>query len=49
MDRVPEQRGWLQSRVSVEPKITDTVWVTEQGYVLPARVYGAETAADGIR
>ena len=26
-----------------EPKITDTVWVTEQGYVLPARVYSAET------
>jgi len=28
-----------------EPKITDTVWVTEQGYVLPARVYGAETGS----
>ena len=28
-----------------EPKITDTVWVTEQGYVLPARVYSAEASS----
>jgi hypothetical protein len=28
-----------------EPKISDTVWVTEQGYVLPARVYSAETSS----
>ena len=28
-----------------EPKITDTVWVTEQGYVLPARVYRADTTS----
>jgi hypothetical protein len=25
-----------------QPKITDTTWVTEQAYVLPARVYSAE-------
>jgi hypothetical protein len=26
-----------------QPKITDTVWTTEQGYVLPARVYSADS------
>ena len=26
-----------------QPKMSDTVWVTEQGYVLPARVYSADT------
>ena len=26
-----------------DPKISDTVWVTEQGYVLPARVYSADS------
>src|SRR5215208_7360764 len=25
-----------------EPKITDTTWVTGQGYVLPARIYSGE-------
>ena len=24
------------------PKVTDTIWITEQGYTLPARVYSAE-------
>jgi hypothetical protein len=28
-----------------QPRITDTVWVTEQGYVLPARVYSADTSS----
>ena len=27
-----------------QPKITDTVWTTQQGYVLPARVYSADTS-----
>jgi hypothetical protein len=26
-----------------QPKITETAWATEQGYVLPARVYSAES------
>ena len=26
-----------------QPKITETVWTTEQGYVLPARVYSADS------
>ena len=25
-----------------EPKVTSTTWVSEQGYILPARVYTAE-------
>ena len=27
-----------------QPKIAETVWTTQQGYVLPARVYSAETS-----
>lgn len=26
-----------------QPKISDTVWTTQQGYVLPARVYSADS------
>ncbi len=26
-----------------QPKVTDTTWTTEQGYVLPARVYSADS------
>ena len=25
-----------------EPKITDVPWVTEQGYIIPARIYSGE-------
>jgi hypothetical protein len=28
----------------VQPTITDTTWVTEQGYILPSRVYSAQGA-----
>src|SRR5204863_9547018 len=28
-----------------QPRITDTTWVTGQGYVLPARVYSGEMAS----